>query len=340
MLDVVHSIWLAVPALCVIMYVVLDGYDLGIGVLTLFERDRARRRSAVEVVAQTWDINESWLILLGLSLWSGFPAAFGAMLPHVYIPVIVMLLSLAVRGFSTELISQRTGLGDGWVRAFGIASLTAALAQGAALGLATQAVLLDTNGRFMGSADTGALGMAMPWLGAIALTVIYSLLGAAYLPTKLDSMHSASRGRSLLIGSVVLAALFVLLMPVADAPLTLTGGRGVAVIVLLVISALAAVIVWRQFRRAPATAFGWTAAVVIALLLAIFVGRYPVLVAPDLTVQEAGAPMLTMWALLIAVGINVLLNLFYTFFAHRVFRGPIEEEYVEAHPALREETSA
>jgi len=125
------TIWFLFVLFCLLMYVVLDGYDLGIGMATLIEPDANHRHEMLEQVAQAWDGNETWLVLLGVSLWAGFPAAFGAMLPQAYLPVIVMLFALIVRGVSVEMASQAHPA-PRWERAFGVASLVAALAQGVA----------------------------------------------------------------------------------------------------------------------------------------------------------------------------------------------------------------
>jgi cytochrome bd ubiquinol oxidase subunit II len=115
--------WFVLILLCLLMYVSLDGYDLGIGVATLLERDRRRRHQLLEQVAQAWDGNETWLVLLAVSLWAGFPLAFGTILPHAYLPLIVVLFSLIVRGVSVEMASQAPPA-TRWERAFGVASLT------------------------------------------------------------------------------------------------------------------------------------------------------------------------------------------------------------------------
>src|SRR5260370_15069200 len=114
-------IWFVLILLCVLMYVVLDGYDLGIGIATLFERDARRRHEMLELVAVAWDGNETWLVLAGVALWAGFPLAFGTILPHAFLPLIVMLFALIVRGVSVEMASQRPPA-PGWDRAFGTCS--------------------------------------------------------------------------------------------------------------------------------------------------------------------------------------------------------------------------
>ena len=128
--------WFVLMVLCLLMYVVLDGYDLGIGVASLFERDRQRRYDMLELVAPAWDGNETWLVLLVVSLWAGFPLAFGTILPHAYLPLIVVLLSLIVRGISVEMASQEYPA-PRWERAFGVGSLVASVAQGVVLGTLT-----------------------------------------------------------------------------------------------------------------------------------------------------------------------------------------------------------
>lgn len=318
-----QELWLFVPMLCLTMYIVLDGYDLGIGILMLFERDRDRRRDAVEVVSQAWDINESWIILLGVSLWAGFPMVFGASLPHLYLPVIAMLLCLAIRGFSTELLSQRRDAPQGWMWAFCLGSLGAALAQGAALGTLTQAMLLDDDGTYLGTESGFLPGIAA--LTAVATAAVYAALGAAYLLGKVDSPYVRRVARPVLAGAAILLVAVFALLPTTDAPLSFSGVQGIVVGGLLGLAAGAAVMAWRAMRTGGPhhRAYMWVAFLVVAVLAAVYAGRYPVLGVPGITVERAGAPDLTMIVLLVGVGVNVLLVLFYTYFAHNVFRGPL-----------------
>lgn len=178
------TLWLAVVLLCLVMYVVLDGYDLGIGVATLFERDDDRRRSMLELVAVAWDGNETWLVLLGVGLWAGFPVAFGALLPHAYLPLTVLLLALAIRGVAVEMVSQRPP-GHGWVRAFGVASLVAAFALGFTLGTLAVPIVL-VNGIPAGGPA------AFTWfsvLTGLVFTVGCTALGFGHLVHKLSGEH-------------------------------------------------------------------------------------------------------------------------------------------------------
>src|SRR6266536_4168039 len=169
--------WCALILLCLLMYVLLDGYDLGIGIGTLFERDAERRREMLEQVARAWDGKETWLVLLGVSLWAGFPLAFGTILPHAYLAVVVMLFALIVRGVAVEMASQAPPA-PRWELGFAIASLVAAIAQGVAVATLAQNLTV-TDGAYSGSAF-GALSW-FSLLAALAVSCVYLTLGYAYL---------------------------------------------------------------------------------------------------------------------------------------------------------------
>jgi cytochrome bd ubiquinol oxidase subunit II len=128
------DVWMLFVALALTMYIVLDGYDLGIGVLTLLDRNPRRRREMHELVAWTWDGNESWLVLLALTLWAGVPLVTGVALPALYVPLILMLFALIARGVALEMIEHHDGWHPVWGRLFGLASLVAGFCQGAAFG--------------------------------------------------------------------------------------------------------------------------------------------------------------------------------------------------------------
>src|SRR5260370_32615018 len=184
-------IWFVLILLCVLMYVVLDGYDLGIGIATLFERDARRRHEMLELVAVAWDGNETWLVLAGVALWAGFPLAFGTILPHAFLPLVVMLFALIVRGVSVEMASQRPPA-PGWEKAFGIGSLIAALAQGVV------ASTLAAHLTIIGGAYDGSAFGAMSWdplLTALAVAAGDLALGYAYTNWKSPGELRAEAGR-------------------------------------------------------------------------------------------------------------------------------------------------
>jgi cytochrome bd ubiquinol oxidase subunit II len=139
--------WMIFVILALTMHVVLDGSDLGIGVLTLFERDDRRRRDMLALVAWLWDGNECWRVLVALTLCAGMPLVAGVALPALYIALIPMLWSLIARGVSLELIDQHEGWHPLWGKVFGIGSLLAGFCQGAAFGGLVAALVIALHDR-------------------------------------------------------------------------------------------------------------------------------------------------------------------------------------------------
>ena len=118
----------------VVLYVVLDGFDLGIGILFPFFPEEAQRDQVMNSVAPFWDGNETWLVLGGVTLWAAFPKAFAIILPAVYIPVLVLLLALIFRGVAFEFRFVAKPRHRKWDASFAVGSIVAAFAQGLVLG--------------------------------------------------------------------------------------------------------------------------------------------------------------------------------------------------------------
>jgi cytochrome d ubiquinol oxidase subunit II len=318
--------WFVLILVCLLLYVVLDGYDLGIGIASLFERDGHYRHEMLELVAQAWDGNETWLVLLGVGLWAGFPLAFGTILPHAYLPLIVMLFAIIVRGVSVEMASQAAPA-PAWERAFGIASLVAALAQGVVLGTLT-ASLTVVNGAFSGS----AFG-AMSWfsvLTAATVTCGYVALGCAYLKWKTSGELRANAGRwgrvSAVLASVLtvvtLAAVSATAAPLnLDSPARAIGFGGL--LLFAVGGVVLALVTLRPASRYDALPLAGFVTTIVALLLAVVVARYPVLAPPALTLADTVSPSATMDFLAVGIGLNIPLILFYNWFAHHTFSGKL-----------------
>jgi cytochrome d ubiquinol oxidase subunit II len=318
--------WFLLILLCLLMYVVLDGYDLGIGIATLFERAGQRRRDMLELVAQAWDANESWLVLAAVALWAGFPLAFGTMLPHAYLALIVMLLSLIVRGISVEMASQAPPA-PRWEKAFGVASLVAALAQGVVLASLT-ANLTIVDGAFSGT-PFGSIGW-FSVLVAVTITCAYLAMGYAYTKWKTTGdlrAHAGRRGTVTVVLTSVLAAACLIAVNGTDAPLNLhSSGRAIAFAGLLLFAAIGVVITLVTLRSTVSSDFAplaGLATATVALIVAVVVARYPVLMPPTLTLDDAVSPPNTMVFLAVGIGLNVPLLFFYNWFAHRSFRGKL-----------------
>src|SRR5258708_4594608 len=169
-------IWAAIIAIAVLLYVMLDGFDLGIGILFPFASSPAERDLMMSTVAPVWDGNETWLVLGGGGLFAAFPYAYAALMPALYIPVILMLLALILRGVAFEFrLRARPGGKRFWTVAFATGSIVATLSQGLVLGGFIQGVTLQ-DGRFAGD--------PLEWLSPYSLLVAaglvagYALIGA------------------------------------------------------------------------------------------------------------------------------------------------------------------
>jgi len=177
-------IWAVLIAVAVFLYVALDGFDLGVGILFPFAKDRKQRDQMMSAIAPVWDGNETWLVLGGGGLFAAFPKAYAAIMPALYLPIGIMLTALIFRGVAFEF--RHHGRKSGrvfWTAAFAGGSLAAALAQGFVLGGFIQGVALE-DGRFIG----GAFDWLTPFsvLVAIGVTLGYALLGACWLVFKAD----------------------------------------------------------------------------------------------------------------------------------------------------------
>ncbi|MER5185326.1 cytochrome d ubiquinol oxidase subunit II [Streptomyces sp. NPDC002896] len=328
----ITTLWLATVLLCLLMYVVLDGYDLGVGVATLFERDATHRRHLLESVVHVWDGNETWLILLGVALWAGFPQAFGTILPHAYLPMTVVLFSLVVRGVSVEMVSQDPP-GHRWTTAFGVASLLAAFAQGFTLGTLTSTLHLH-DGAFTGTAFGAFSWFAV--LTGVTVTAAYTALGYAHTKHKCSGQLRASAARRGAVVTAVTAVLSTVVFFAVDhtaAPLNLTTPARAFAFGGLLLFAAAGVVTslvtfrWkRQTDAADTLPFGGLVAAVVAGFLALVVARYPLLMPPDLTVNSAVGPHSAMVFVLVGIGLNMPLVLAYNVFAHRAFAGRFNTE--------------
>jgi cytochrome d ubiquinol oxidase subunit II len=317
--------WMIIVAFALIVYVVLDGYDLGIGVLTLFQPDAARRRQMVEVVGNVWDGNESWLILLAMGLWGGLPDVYATALPGLYIPLLVMLFALIFRGFAVEMTLHRAASDRTWTRLFGVGSLVAAFAQGVLFGGLLCGVTVR-NQLFAG-ATWDFLGHGYGVLTGLVTVTLFCLAGAAMLQAKTgETLRDQMAGlvRPLTLVTVSGVALSAALLPVAtSAQLRLDGVDRWLPFGYAVLVAIGGF--WTAYRRAGRAPdlipFLAVSAAEVAGLVALLALYFPQLVPPSVTLYSAGASRETLDFLVIAIGVFAPGTIAYHAYSNWVFRG-------------------
>jgi cytochrome d ubiquinol oxidase subunit II len=211
-------IWYGLIATAIFLYVLLDGFDLGVGVLFPFAPSDQCRNRMMNSIAPFWDGNETWLVLGGGGLFAAFPLAYAVMMPALYLPVIIMLLGLIFRGIAFEFRFKATGNSRRiWDISFHFGSLLAAFMQGVIIGTIVQGIKVE--GRSFA-------GSAFEWLSAysvmtgVALIFGYALLGATWLVMKTEdeTQDWARKCASYVVGYVaIFLAIVSISMPIMNA---------------------------------------------------------------------------------------------------------------------------
>src|SRR6202022_4792490 len=184
-------IWAAIIGLAVVMYVILDGFDLGIGILFPFAESDRDRDQMMNSLAPFWDGNEAWLVLGGTGMMVAFPLAYSIILPALYLPVIVMLLALVFRGVAFEFRWIGVPSKPHWTFAFAAGSALAAFCQGGILGGLIQGIKVN-KGAFAGGVFDWATPFAI--LCGFGLVAGYGLLGAPWLVMKTEGSVAGRAG--------------------------------------------------------------------------------------------------------------------------------------------------
>ena len=192
-------------ALSLTLYVLLDGFDLGVGILLLFQKHEQTRDHMVDSITPTWDGNETWLIMAGVTLLAGFPIAYGILMPALYLPLIVMLLALGLRGVTFEFRAQMKQFRRRWDVVFGIGSTVAAAMQGIVLGALVQGISVHENS-FSGEILECFTPFSLLCCGCVLL--VYVLLGAAWLQFKGSGRLSSFSRRAARIALSLFVGLF------------------------------------------------------------------------------------------------------------------------------------
>ncbi|MCR0984928.1 cytochrome d ubiquinol oxidase subunit II [Roseomonas populi] len=331
-------VWAALIALAVLLYVCMDGFDLGIGILFPFMREKADRDVAVNSVAPVWDGNETWLVMGGGGLLAVFPLAYAVVLPALYMPLILMLLALVFRGVAFEMRFRAEGHRGQrwWDRAFSWGSMTAAFMQGIALGAFVQGI--EVQGRAYAG---GWWDWLTPFsvLTGVALVIGYGMLGACWLLWKTQGpLHrrAAALARPFALGTVAAIILVSAIMPFlqpafAERWLTVPNIFYAAPVPLLV-----AIFVWRFFHAlAQDTGQGGIAdARPFLLALGLFVLSYvglgislwPMIVPPAFTIWQAAAPPASQKFVLVGAAVLIPVILTYTGYVYWLFRGKVTTE--------------
>ncbi|MGR9086692.1 MAG: cytochrome d ubiquinol oxidase subunit II [Gammaproteobacteria bacterium] len=320
------NIWFFIIGLMLFLYVVLDGFDLGVGILTLLTRNDRHRSVMMTTLESIWDANETWLVLLGGAVFGAFPLVYAIALQSLYIPVMIMLFALIFRGVAFEFRHHAENKTP-WVLAFGGSSLIAALAQGIAFGGLISG---------LGIGEGGYQGNIWGWLTPLSIMAAfgviagYSLLGATYLIIKTEGAIQRMSIRLSYL-SAVLELVFLLTVIVlasrfdpyfADRWADRETGNYVDFCVFLAILAFIMVF-WTISKGHELSAFFWSVVMALASLGAVTIGYYPYMIPTAITLTQAASSSKTLIFMLATIGLLIPVMLIYSGYQYLVFRGKV-----------------
>ncbi|NJK54813.1 MAG: cytochrome d ubiquinol oxidase subunit II [Pleurocapsa sp. SU_5_0] len=326
------QVWFAILALFLFLYVMLDGFDLGVGILSITASSEERRSILMTSLGNVWDANETWLVLMGGALFGAFPLAYGTILQALYIPIMIMIFGLIFRAVAFEF-REHSNTKFFWNVAFGGGSFLAALGQGFALGGILQGINVDSAGHFVGG--------TWDWLGLrsllVALTLIqgYVLIGSTYLILKtegeLQITHNLTAKISAVttfVGAVYLTVTTPIFSQSAreklfDAPL---------VYIFALIPLLGALLIFlllkSLFAEQETRPFIWTLLLFLLSFLGLGLVVFPYIIPTQITIYQAAASPSSLVFMIVFIGFLIPIMLAYNIYNYIVFKGKvITEEY-------------
>ncbi|MCP1195649.1 cytochrome d ubiquinol oxidase subunit II [Acetobacter senegalensis] len=324
-------VWAVILIAAISIYVILDGFDLGIGMLFALERDPGRRDVMVNTIAPVWDGNETWMVLGGAVLYGVFPGAYATLLPAFYLPIVLMLLALIFRGvaFEFRVMTRGTPRERLWTTGFMVGSGLAAFCQGAILAGVVQGVTV-TDGAFAG----GPLDWLTPFSILCGLSVMcgYTLLGATWLIWRTTGVLEASCRRwaaRLAVGLFLCIVAVSIWTPLLHAPYLRRWTAWPNMLFVAPVPVLVALLgglmvmgLRRGHSKGPfLCALGWFFLCLSGLGITI----WPYAVPPGLTLWDVSSPPSSQFFQLVGTAILLPIILTYTIYSYRVFRGKVTE---------------
>jgi cytochrome bd ubiquinol oxidase subunit II len=288
-------------------------------------RDEARRHSMIGAIAPVWDGNETWLVVTGVVLWGAFPIVYSTLLSAFYLPLLLMLAGLILRGVAFEFRHKAERMRWVWDTSFAGGSLVATLVQGMTVGALVEGLPI-VNGRYVG----GDFGWLSPFamLCGVGLCVGYALLGACWLVRKCDGTAREAAYRQIPFLSVGLLAFLIVVFVYAlaeDLPVMTRWIERPYLIIFPVIGAVAAITLARSVRRRQDKLPFYLVAIIFASAFGtLAISFWPYMIPFSITVEEAASPHSSLAFMFWGAGLFVFpLMLLYTAISFGVFRGKV-----------------
>ena len=316
-----------VIAIAVAMYVVMDGFDLGVGILFPFFGQESDRDQMMNSVAPFWDGNETWLVLGGTGLFVAFPLAYSVIAPALYVPLFTMLLALVLRGVAFEFRWVAKPHHEKWDVAFAAGSTIAAFAQGVMVGGLLAGIRVE-HGQFSGAAFDWLTPFSL--MCGVGLVVGYALLGACWLVMKTAGgveQYARRYARPLLVALLLFIAVVSVWTPLQFARIAQRWFSWPNLFYLSpvpLITAALAVACWRGLAGKHATlAFNSAVGLFVVAFIGLAISTLPYLVPATITLWDAAAAPQSQAFILVGIAILLPVIFGYTVFVYRTFRGKV-----------------
>ncbi|SEB23711.1 cytochrome d ubiquinol oxidase subunit II [Paraburkholderia sartisoli] len=331
----VTVVWAGIIALGLFMYVVLDGFDLGIGIVFPFFPDGKERDLMMNTVAPVWDGNETWLVLGGAGLFAVFPIVYSTVLSALYLPLVFMLACLIFRGVSFEIRSKANRTKHLWDLAFIGGSAGAAFFQGIVLGAFLQGIPV-VDGSYAGD----AFGWLTPFslLTGLGLVATYALLGCCWLVAKTEGDLQRRLHRVVwpltvvLLGFIAVVSLWTPLQDPTIAARWFHDGLFYRLLPVPFLVAICAFFMRRAVRdRHHNTPFALALGLVLLGYVGLLVSLWPYAIPSSMTLWEAAAPRSSQVFTLVGAAVILPVILVYTTMGYWVFRGKVRHGDTHYH---------
>lgn len=321
-------LWAIILGAAVFFYVLLDGFDLGVGILHGFATSRQDRSIIMDSIAPVWDGNETWLILGSIGLLAAFPLAFAIIMPAIYFPILIMLLALIFRGVAFEFHYRDAEHVTFWDRAFSLGSLIATFAQGVVLGAFIQGFAVQGR-QFIGSTFDCFTPFSL--FTGLALIFGYSLLGAGWLILKTEgSLQETARqqGRKCFIAVLIAISIIAIWTPIMDQTIAhrwYTWPNTIYFSIILILAIFIAVFEWRALNNSAAELSPFVGAIGLFLIsyLGLTISLFPMIVPYHYTLWQAASALDTQAFLIVGTLFLLPIILMYSAWSYWVFRGKV-----------------
>ncbi|QBE69331.1 Cytochrome d ubiquinol oxidase subunit II [Synechococcus sp. WH 8101] len=321
------AVWFVILALFLLLYVILDGFDLGVGILSLTSSDEQQRSVLMTSLGNVWDANETWLVLMGGALFGAFPLAYGTILHALYAPIYLMILGLILRAVAFEF-RENSSQKRPWNLMFGLGSVLAAAAQGVCLGTVLTGIPTDSQGHFIGST-----WIWLNWTSLlVAFTLIqgYVLIGSTYLILKTsgDLQRQHVRTAQIAAATTLIGALVITsTTPWVSSSLRERIFDHQFLPLFIALPLLGIALIVQLFRSLRLGQEVWPMVYTVLLFVLSFAGLgllvFPAIIPPSVTIFEAHASITSLVFMLTFIGVLIPIMLFYNLYNYVAFRGKV-----------------